>query len=458
LEVEIQSSLKGLRMASKSTLEAWKITTLSEVAKCRNGAGIKQDFFADSGIPLARVSDFTSESIDLANCIKVDRDHAKLWQTHLLSEGDILVATVGSWPPNWSSVVGKVVRVPKDAAGSIQNQNTACLIAYPDKVEQDFLYYLLKTRDFVYWAANSAHGSANQARIPIQNLGKYSFKLPPLPEQRAIAHILGSLDDKIEANRRMNETLEAMARAIFKSWFVDFDPVRAWAEGREPAGMDAETGAIFPDGFEESDIGEIPQGWNVRPIGEVVNVLGGGTPSTMETSYWEGGTHSFCTPKDMSSLTSPILLNTERHLTDKGLAKVSSGQLPIGTVLMSSRAPIGYLALSEIPVSINQGIIAMVCYKELPNLYVLNWAGANMEGFIAVANGSTFLEISKWNFRPIKVLVPPPLILKEFMRAIGPLYFQIINNTKQSQALEELRDAILPRLISGEIPVSGRDA
>lgn len=151
-------------------------------------------------------------------------------------------------------------------------------------------------------------------------------------------------------------------------------------------------------------------------------------------------------------------MNTERHLTDEGLAKVNSGRLPIGTILMSSRAPIGYFAISEIPVSINQGIIAMVCDKDLPNLYVLNWAQANIDGFIAVANGSTFLEISKWNFRPIKVLVPPRLVLNKFMRAIGPFYHQIVNNARQSHALEELRNAILPRLISGEIPVNGRDA
>jgi len=458
LEAEIRFDLKGLDMDSKLLPEDWKIATLGEVAKCRNGAGIKQDFFSDSGVPLARVSDFTSESINLVNCIRIDEDHAKLWQTHVLCEGDILVATVGSWPPNWSSVVGKVVRVPKNAVGSIQNQNTACLVAYPDKAEQNFLYYLLKTSDFIYWAANSAHGSANQARIAVQNLEKYSFKIPPLPEQRAIARILGSLDDKIEANRRMNDTLEAMSRTLFKSWFVDFEPVRARAEGRAPAGMDAETAALFPYGFEDSEIGDVPHGWMVRPIGEVVNVLGGGTPSTKDISYWEGGTHSFCTPKDMSSLTSPVLLNTERYLTDKGLAKVNSGQLPIGTVLMSSRAPIGYLAISEIPVSINQGIIAMVCDKELPNLYVLQWTQANMEGFIAVANGSTFLEISKWNFRPIKALVPPPQVLKEFSRAIEPIYFQIINNLRQSQVLMQLRDVLLQQLISGGIPVNGRDA
>ncbi|MBW2009433.1 MAG: restriction endonuclease subunit S, partial [Deltaproteobacteria bacterium] len=153
---------------------------------------------------------------------------------------------------------------------------------------------------------------------------------------------------------------------------------------------------------------------------DVVKVLGGGTPSTKEPTYWEGGVHPFCTPKDMSSLPSPVLLGTERHLTDDGLAKVSSGQLPKGTVLLSSRAPIGYLAVAETPVSVNQGIIAMVCDGELPNLYVLQWAYANMERIIANANGSTFLE-------------------------------RLVSNLRQVLYLAAIRDTLLPRLLSGEL-------
>ncbi|MCP9473540.1 MAG: restriction endonuclease subunit S, partial [Nitrospira sp.] len=166
-------------------------------------------------------------------------------------------------------------------------------------------------------------------------------------EQRAIACILGALDDKIELNRRMNRTLEEMARALFKSWFVDFDPVRAKAAVRREhpkwtneqvsraacPNLKPEIAALFPDSFEPSELGDIPKGWRVCPIGEVVQVLGGGTPSTKEAAYWKGGIHPFCTPKDMASLTDPVLLQTERHLTDEGLAKVSSGQLPAGTVL-----------------------------------------------------------------------------------------------------------------------------
>jgi len=140
----------------------------------------------------------------------------------------------------------------------------------------------------------------------------------------------------------MNATLEAMARALFQSWFVDFDPVRAKLDGRKPPGLDAVTAALFPAHFQDSPLGPIPQGWTVEPVGDVADCVGGGTPSTAEPKYWDGGTHHWTTPKDFSSLQAPILLNTDRKLTDAGIAKISSGLLPVGTLLLSSRAPVGY--------------------------------------------------------------------------------------------------------------------
>jgi type I restriction enzyme S subunit len=141
----------------------------------------------------------------------------------------------------------------------------------------------------------------------------------------------------------MNQTLESIARALFKSWFIDFDPVRAKMDGRQPTGMDVETAALFPDEFEDSVLGKIPKGWRVKSIGDVVKTVGGATPSTSEPTYWEEGAIHWSTPKDLAALSSPILLDTERRITEKGLQKISSGLLPKGTVLLSSRAPIGYL-------------------------------------------------------------------------------------------------------------------
>jgi type I restriction enzyme S subunit len=188
-------------------------------------------------------------------------------------------------------------------------------------------------------------------------LSRFPITLLPVADQKAIAHILGTLDDKIELNRKTNETLEAMAKALFKSWFVDFDPVRAKAEGR-PTGLPAEISDLFPDSFEDSELGEIPSGWRVTPVGDVVECVGGSTPSTSEADYWDGGEYFWATPKDLSSLSEPFLLDTAKKITADGVQRISSGILPVGTVLLSSRAPVGYVAAACVPVSINQGFIA----------------------------------------------------------------------------------------------------
>ena len=193
--------------------------------------------------------------------------------------------------------------------------------------------------------------------------------------------MLGTLDDKIELNRRMNETLEAMARALFKSWFVDFEPVRAkmegrWQRGESLPGLPAEHYDLFPDGLVASELGEVPEGWEVKGLGDVVDAVGGTTPSTKVAEYWEGGTHCWATPKDLSALSSPVLLDTKRKITDAGLKQIGSGLLPTGTLLLSSRAPIGYLAVSEEPVAINQGFIAMPPREGTSNLFMLHWCRA----------------------------------------------------------------------------------
>lgn len=296
-----------------------------------------------------------------------------------------------------------------------------------------FLYYKLKSLDLNRTAIGSAQPLVTQSGLKI-----IRTRIPSLPEQKAIASILGALDDKIELNRKMNETLEAMARAMFKSWFVDFDPIPGLGPHKE---------------WHDSPLGKIPKGWRVSTIGEDVKVVGGSTPSTKESAYWEGGTICWATPKDLASLSSPVLLNTERLITEKGLQQISSGLLPKGTVLLSSRAPIGYLVISEVPVAINQGFIAMICDQGLSNQYILYWAKENMEIIEGRANGTTFLEISKRNFRPIPILIPPENVLQLFNKQAEELYQRIVSNLMQSLTLAAIRDVLLPKLLSGEIRV-----
>ena len=343
--------------------------------------------------------------------------------------------------------------------------------------DNDYAYYLTKWEEFRQFAISQMTGSSGRQRVPADSLAKFLAPVPEsLSEQRAIAHILGTLDDKIELNRQMNRTLEAMAQALFKSWFIDFDPVvvnalragnpvpekfaqRAahYRDNPDALRLPKDTLRLFPDRFQDSGLGPIPEGWEVKSIGDLVNCVGGATPSTKKPEFWEGGTNPFLTPKDMASLDSPVVLDTERHITDAGVEKISSKKLPIGTVLLSSRAPIGYLAINEVPVSVNQGIIAMICDGPLPNHYVFFWTKNNMDVIKGKAGGTTFAEISKKNFRPIPALQPSEKVLDAFANMVGLLYQQLVENTVSCVTLAKLRDTLLPKLISGELRVPDAD-
>lgn len=329
-----------------------------------------------------------------------------------------------------------------------------------------FLFYQLKLVDFVSLNVGSAVPSLT---VPVLN--DLEVKLPPLPEQKAIAHILGTLDDKIELNRQMNETLEAMAQALFKSWFVDFDPVidNALAAGNaipdefaerveQRKGIEKKDNtdiqSLFPDEFEfTEEMGWIPKGWAVSNVGTEFNTVGGGTPSTKNSDFWENGDISWTTPKDLSGNQSKILLNTDRKITELGLNKISSGLLPIDTVLMSSRAPVGYLALAKVPVAINQGYIALKCEKILTPEFAIQWADSAMDEIKQRAGGTTFAEISKTNFRGIPILVPSQKIIDAYSRDVKDLYNQITSRIENINTLAKLRDTLLPKLMSGELRI-----
>jgi type I restriction enzyme S subunit len=269
--------------------------------------------------------------------------------------------------------------------------------------------------------------------------------------QKLIVKQLSALDDKIDLNRRMNETLEAMAQALYKDWFVDFGATRAKMEGRAPY-LAPDIWALFPDRLD--DEGK-PEGWSLSAIGDEVSVVGGSTPSTKEPRFWDGDIH-WTTPKDLSSLSSPVLLGSERRITKEGLEQIGSGLLPVGTVLLSSRAPIGYLAIAQIQTAINQGFIGMICKQRLTNVFAWLWTKANHDLIVQHANGSTFLEISKSNFRPLPVIVPPEGVLRAFNDVASPLFDRIVCNEREVSTLAKTRDLLLPKLMSREIRV--RDA
>jgi type I restriction enzyme S subunit len=353
--------------------------------------------------------------------------------------------------------------------------NTALYVKDFHGNDKKFSYYFLKCIDFMSYNSGSAQPSLNRNHIhPLEVLA------PDIAEQKAIAHILGTLDDKIKLNRQTNQTLEAMAQALFKSWFVDFDPVidNALAAGKaipevlqaraaqraavkanggvstNPMSASEDSHQHFPDEFVHTEaLGWVPKGWDVSSVGDEISTVGGGTPSTKNMDFWAGGTEAFCTPKDMSSLNCRVLLKTERCLTAEGVAKVSSGQLEHGTVIMSSRAPIGYIAITDIPVSVNQGIIACPPQDKYSAAYIAEWVAANMDEIVSRANGSTFLEISKKAFREIEFLVPTEAPMAAFNMQAQSIVQRAVNVAKETQTLGKLRDTLLPKLISGELRI-----
>jgi type I restriction enzyme S subunit len=346
-----------------------------------------------------------------------------------------------------ADLLGAVARVPKDISSGRLTQDTVRLVAKGSNTPWDYIYWLLQTPQYRDFCWRYATGTTTLG------LGRDDFLGYPVPDftdqRRSIVQALDSIERRHEELTLQSELLHSIARATFKSWFVDFDPVRAKVEGREPEGIDPETATYFPGDFQDSELGSIPAGWLIRPIGELASIVGGSTPSTKNPEYWDGE-YAWATPKDLSLLTMPCLLSTERKITHRGLGQISSGLLEPGTVLLSSRAPIGYLAIAEIPTAINQGFIAMKPVTGISNLFLLFWTMASHEAIISRANGSTFLEISKSAFRPIPVVTPSPEIMASFDKTVRPLYEAIVNNEKQVRTLTDLRDTLLPRLSSGK--------
>lgn len=352
---------------------------------------------------------------------------------------------------------------------------------HKDKANPLFYFYLFKSNYGREIMDPIIEQGAGASGIRGSDLSKLQVPYVELDKQNFIAEQLYDLDRKIQLNTQINQILEQIAQTIFKSWFIDFDPVHAKAnalasgqtlEQATQAAMAVISGKntqelhrlqtanpeqyqqlweiaeAFPSGFDEDGV---PRGWESKKVGEVVETVGGATPSTKNEDFWLDGDISWTTPKDLSSLKSKVLLKTERKITQQGLRKISSGLLDIDTVLMSSRAPVGYLALVKTPVAINQGYIAIKKQDLLNPYYMLFWCVFNMEEIKNRSSGTTFAEISKSSFREIPIIVPSRSIVDYFRDKVSSLYDLITKNEQEVSLLGNIRDELLPKLLSGEV-------
>lgn len=312
--------------------------------------------------------------------------------------------------------IGLVSLVDNQLDGASLTENCVKIVCDRQKLHPEFLYYYLSSSVGQSEIVAGKVGST-QPKLPLYNIAKINVPDFSLRDQTTIANILKSLDEKIELNRRMNEALEQMSQALFKHYFIDNPKAEEWDEVK---------------------------------IGELVDIRGGGTPSTKNPSYWDGDL-AWTSPRDLTGKIDTYLLSTDKTITSEGLSKISSGLLPEGTLLLSSRAPIGYIAITGLPVAINQGYIAFLPGSYLSNHYMYFWLKQNMDLVKSAANGSTFMEISKSSFRNITTQKPDGKTLESFEVEIADMLNTIRISQEQAQTLTTLRDALLPRLISGKM-------
>ncbi|MBQ3676699.1 MAG: restriction endonuclease subunit S, partial [Bacteroidales bacterium] len=282
--------------------------------------------------------------------------------------------------------------------------------------DSDFVYYLSRWDEVRDHAEHNMEGSSGRQRVPKQAFDNLYLCLPPLNTQRRIAAILSSLDDKIDLLHRENATLEQMAETLFRQWFV-VEAKEEWEEGK---------------------------------LGDILSVKGGTTPSTKEPSFWDGDI-AWTSPRDVTTLNGLYLFETEKRITQKGLEQISSGLLPSGTLLMSSRAPVGVLAFAEMPLAINQGYIAILDDKGYSQEFIYLWLKTNMDLVHSYSNGSTFMEISKSAFKSLDIVIPPKEEVGIFAEKIKPYFEKIRMNEIQISTLIQTRDGLLPRLMSGGV-------
>ena len=226
--------------------------------------------------------------------------------------------------------------------------DTAFYLKPKAMLDTKWTYYCLLTYDINGMDSGSAIPSTSR-----DEFYQLAVNVPPLREQRWIAETLGTFDERIALLRETNATLEAIAQALFKSWFVDFDPVHAKACGESPQGMDDATAALFPASFEESELGMIPKGWRVQSFTQTINVIGGGTPKTSIAEYWNGDIPWFSVV-DAPTTTDVFVIETEKHITVAGLNNSSTKLLPVGTTIISARGTVGRLALVGTEMAMNQ--------------------------------------------------------------------------------------------------------
>ncbi|MDR6781349.1 MULTISPECIES: restriction endonuclease subunit S [Paenibacillus] len=332
----------------------------------------------------------------------------------------------------------KKQNVANIAKGKFWVNNHAHILLNNGLSDLYFLYYCINNTDISGYITGSV-----QPKLSKANLNSIKLLLPSLPVQKAISNILKSIDDKINFNNSINKNLEEMAQALFKRWFVDFEFPNENGEPFKSSG-----GA-----FVESELGLIPEGWRVGTLSDLGEVVGGATPSKSKEEYYTSRGIPWITPKDLSINKNKYISKGQIDITDEGFKSSSTKLVPKGTVLFSSRAPIGYIAISKNEMTTNQGFKSLVPFKHIGSEFLYYVLKFNTETIENRASGSTFKEISGSEMKRVPVIIPPIDVIEQFNIIVQPNGKLVEKNESENDSLIQLRDALLPKLMSGEIRV-----
>jgi len=367
--------------------------------------------------------------------------HSRLSKSSL-KPGDVVIVRTGR--PGSCAVIPEALPVA--------NCSDLVIVRCGPEINARFLAYYINTAASHHVRSHLV--GAVQQHFNVGSAKTMELRLPSLCEQQRIAEILGALDDKIELNRKMNETLEAMARALFKSWFVDFDPVRAKAEGRDP-GLPAHIANLFPDSLEGSELGKIPAGWQTERFGNVCErIFSGGTPSTGKGEYWGGELPWLSSGETRSK----FITATEKFISPEGVENSSTRFARVGSTVIASAGQgntRGQTSLLMLDTYINQSVVALIPQEsKSTDLHLFFDLERRYDEFrrVSDAHSSRGSLTTKLLGELVTVLPPLPLV-RTFDRIVNPVVQKIATSLREAHTLASLRDALLPKLISGEIKV-----
>lgn len=423
------------------------MTTLKEYIKVQGGYAYKsKDFIESSENKVLKIKNVRFGTVDYAEPAYVSDEIAASTKNWKVKEGDVLISMTGSGPNAPQSLVGRVARVWKNEPDAWINQRVGrvCLLD-ENSVHLDFIFYWLSLPQSQDYLVSNSSGSANQANIS----GKIIESLPcpkvDYQTSKQIADLARNFDEKVILNSQTNQTLEQMAQAIFKSWFVDFEPVKAKMNGEQPDGMDEATASLFPEKLVESELGLIPEGWEIKPIKDLCSkVQNGGTPKRSESLYWDDGDIPWLTSGEVRQ---SIITSVENRITQLGLDKSSAKWVPeLSTLVALYGATAGEVSLTSIPLTTNQAVCALMPKKEHQwyNYLQLKSRVAELAG---KAVGSAQQNISKGLVESTEVLSVPEPLLEAFNAQVENLFKLRICNLKENVELAKLRDTLLPKLL-----------